>query len=442
MTAEIDRLIEAIPIAADIIEAGRLPTIEQVGLGFRAQFEDLGIELRIERIRESRGDTTCELTVTRYGSHLLRQRFNLVSGPARTSAARDLDRLPRPKDVERVDWREVLEMSCLAILDRHRSGEPFNLVGHRAVTERASRRLIPPWLPLGRATLIYAPWGAGKSTLGAAIVVTLQRLEEIIPGWPPPAEPVRCLILDWESTAEEWNDRLALIAAGAGTGWPVEDAVMHRACRSPLDEQVEKVAEAIARNGIGFVLIDSAEKAIGASSGTESYGDRAGRLFEAIDRLGVTTVVLDHVAGEDMKRDTGRPIRKAIGSTMKGAWARAVYELKREREPDEIAQRVELVLHSAKVNDGPPLPPFEFAIVYDDAGIRFERSHVTAPDLAMGLSKPERMTRVLAHGAKSTHAIATELEITEAHVRSILSKDSGRRFVTLPDGSIGVVMPR
>jgi hypothetical protein len=40
--------------------------------------------------------------------------------------------------------------------------------------------------------------------------------------------------------------------------------------------------------------------------------------------LGTTALILDHVSGEDMKRADGRPLRKAIGSTMKGAWARAV----------------------------------------------------------------------------------------------------------------------
>jgi hypothetical protein len=434
--------VERLPVAPDILEASRLPHVERVGMGYVATFERLGVELRFDRLRESRGDTSCELTVIRYGSHLLRQRFNLASGPTRAGTARDLDQRPRAQDTERIDWREVLEMACLAVLDLHRGGEPFDLVGHRPISDRSTRRLIAPWLPIGRPSLVYAPWGAGKSTLGAAIVATLELGVEIIPGWPPPVERVKCLILDWESDPEEWNDRLALIAAGVGARWPIEDAAMHRACRAPLDEQVEKVAEVIARNGIGFVLIDSAEKAIGASGNAESYGDRAGRLYEAIDRLGITSLILDHVAGEDMKRTDGRVIRKAIGSTMKGAWARAVYELKREREPDTVEQRVELVLHTAKVNDGPPLRPFEFAIVYDDDAIRFERANVTAPELTEALSKPERMRRLLAGGSRTTKAIADELEVSELRVRSILSKDAGRRFVRLPDNSIGLVMPR
>jgi hypothetical protein len=330
-------------------------------------------------------------------------------------------------------------MSCLAILNLHRAGEPFNLVGHRPISDRSTRRLIDPWLPLGKPASIHSPWGAGKSTVGAAVVTTLELGVEVIPGWPPPSEPVKCLILDWESDVDEWNDRLALIAAGVGATWPALSA-MHRRCRHPLDEQVEKVAEAIARNQIGFLLIDSAEKAIGASSGVESYGDRAGRLFEAIDQLGVTTLILDHVAGEDMKRTDGRVIRKAIGSTMKGAWARAVYELKREREPDALESRVEPVLHTAKVNDGPPLRPFEFAIVYDDDAIRFERAHVTAPELTEALSKTERMARVLVGGALPTKQLAEELEVSEGWVRAVLSKDRHGRFLRLPDGSIGLGM--
>lgn len=436
---ELDRA--GIPIAPDIVEGWRLPRVERVGLGYVASFERLGVELRFDRLRESRGDTSCELTVTRYGSHLLRQRFNLVSGPTRASTAKDLDGRPRPKDWTRVDWREVLEMSSLAVLDLHRAGEPFHRVGHEPLVDRSARRLIDPWLPLGKPTLIYAPAGAGKSTLGAALIVTLGLGIEVVPGCPPPTEPVRCLILDWESDRIEWNDRLAHIAAGVGATWTADQAALYRACRAPLDEQVEQVAEVIARNRIGFVLVDSAEKAIGASSGAESYGDRAGRLYEAVDRLGVTSVILDHVSGEDMKRTDGRVIRKAIGSTMKGAWARAVYELKREREPDTVEKRVELVLHTAKINDAAPQRPFEFAIVYDDDAIRFERANVTAPDLTEGLARPERMRRQLADGSLSTKTLAERMEISEGQVRSILSKDRGRRFKRMPGGLIVLLRP-
>ncbi len=440
---ELEELLdrEGIPIARDIVEGWRRPRVERIGLAYVASVERLGVELRFDRLRESRGETSCELTVTRYGQHLLRQRFNLVSGPTRGSSAKDLDGRPRPKDWTRVDWREVLEMSCLAVLDLYRAGDPFNRVGHEPPSDRSARRLIDPWLPFGKTTLIFAPWGAGKSTLGAALVVTLELGTEVLPGWPPPSEPVRCLILDWESDAAEWNDRLAGIAAGVGATWTADRAALHRACRVPLDEQVEQVAEAIARHGIGFVLIDSAEKAIGASSAAESYGDRAGRLYEAIAQLPVTTVILDHVAGEDMKRTDGRVIRKAIGSTMKGAWARAVYELKREREPDTVEKRVELVLHTAKVNDAAPQRPFEFAIVYDDDAIRFERARVTAPDLTEGLGKPERMRRLLADGSLTTKALAEGMKISEGQVRSILSKDSGRRFLRQPDGLIVLLRP-
>ena len=439
--ADIERELAEIPVAPDVAARWGRPQVQRVGLGYLARYEQLGVEAHLDRLRESRGELSAELTITRYGTHLLRQRFNLSSGPARVSAARYLDSVPRPKDWTRVDWREVLEMACLEVLDQHRAGEPFNLVGHRPIADRATRRLIDPYLPIGRPSSIFAPWGAGKSTVGAAVVVTLELAVQVIPGWPAPAERVRCLILDWESDPDEWNDRLARIAAGVGAEFLIERVPLHRQCRAPLDEQVEKVAEVIARNQIGFVLIDSAEKAIGASAGAESYGDRAGRLFAAIDQLGVTSLILDHVSGDDMKRADGRPIRKAIGSTMKGAWARAVYELKREREPDTLEQRVELVLHTAKVNDGPPLRPFEFAIVYDDDAIRFERARVTAPELALGLSKPERMARILARGAMAEKAIAEELDTSASHVRSILAKHP-ERFVRLPDASIGLAMPR
>lgn len=373
------------------------------------------------------------MTVIRHGSHLLRQRFNLSSGTTRSATAKLLKEASR---ADAIDWRECLEMTCLAVLDLHRQGEPFDIVGHRPLTTTVERRLIDPYIPLNRASLFWAPGGAGKSTLARAIVVSVELFAEVIPGWHPRSE-TRCLVLDWEGDAAEWNDGLSRIAAGIGAEMR---SVMYRRCRHPLDEQVEKLAEVIDRNNIGLLVVDSAEKAVGAGGGGETYEGRAQRLYDALDRLAVTAIVIDHVAGDDVRNGDSRVIRKAIGSTMKVNWARAAYDLKREVSP--LPGRVELVMHSAKINDGPRLPPYEFAIVYDgDNGpIRFERSATEAPELLRSLSQPEQMARALAAGAKSTRDVAAALDVPESSVRTILTRDRGRRFVRLPDNSIGLVM--
>lgn len=428
--------IERIPVAPDIVEAGRRPDVERVGMGYVATFERIGVELRFDRLRDSRGDLGAELTVLRYGSHLFRARVNLLSGTARASTARYLDALPRPKDAERVDWREVLEMAFLAVLDVERQGEPFDIVGHRPTGRTEDRRLLGRHIPKAKPTTIYAPGNTGKSTLARAAIVSWELGVEILPGLAS-AEETRCLILDWDTDQEEWNDGLARIAAGVGR---TMRPVLYRRCRRPLDEQVDKLAQVIAREGIGVVVIDHAEAA-SASRGTgESYEQRADRLFTAIGELGpVTTILLDHVTGDEVRNGAERIARKGIGSVMKVNKSRAAYYL--AREPSPLPGRAELVLHNTKLNDGAPLPPYSFAVLYDgeDGPIRFERTDLDSPELLRALSQPEQMRRHLRDGAKATRVLAELMDVPESTIRTILARDKDRRFTRLPDGSIGLV---
>jgi hypothetical protein len=428
--------IAEIPVAPDIIEAGRLPHVDRVGLGYLASYQRLGLDLRFDRLRESRGDLSAELTVLRFGSHQFRARVNLLSGTARSSTARYLDALPRPKDVERIDHREALEMAFLAILDRERQGEPFDIVGHRPTGRTADRRVLGRHIVQDRPQSIVAPGNTGKSTIARGMVASLELGVEVLPGMPP-REQMRCLVLDWDTDDQEWNDGLARIAAGVGRELR---PVLYRRCRRPLDEQVEKLSEVIAREGVGFVVIDHVEAASASRTTGESYEQRSDRLFAAVGELGpVTTLLLDHTSSDDVRNGSERIARKAIGSVMKLNKSRAAYVL--AREPSPLPGRAEMVLHNIKLNDGPPLPPYSFAVLYDgdDGPIRFERTDLDSPELLRALSQPEQMRRHLRDGALGSQELAELLDVPPSTVRTILARDKGRRFVRLPDGRIGLV---
>jgi hypothetical protein len=424
------------PVAPDVVEAGRLPHVERVGLGYVATYQRLGLDVRFDRLRESRGDPSAELTVLRYGSHQFRARVNLLSGTARSSTARYLDALPRPKDVERVDHREALEMAFLAVLDRERQGEPFDIVGHRPIGRTEDRRLLGRHIVEKRPQSIVAPGNTGKTTAARAMVASLELNAEILPGMPP-REQTRCLVLDWDTDADDWNDGLARIAAGVGQEMR---PVLYRRCRRPLDEQIEKLSEVIAREDVGFVVIDHVEAASASRTTGESYEQRTDRLFAAIGELGpVTTLLLDHVTGDDVRNGSERIARKAIGSVMKLNKSRAAYYL--AREPSPLPGRAEMVLHNIKLNDAAPLPPYSFAVLYDgdDGPIRFETTDLESPELLRALSQPEQMRRHLRDGAVGTQELAELLDAPQSTVRTILARDKGRHFLRLPDGRIGLV---
>lgn len=405
--------------------------VHPLGLGFEATATE-GVMLSIARLRDSRGDLTGELDITRWGNHLYRSRFNLSSGQARISTARLLSGHPAGKDI---DWRELLEQVCLGALTLAREGDPLATVGTDPQPTELPR-VVDPYLPLG-PTLLWGPQGSGKSTLAVAVVITLETFAEVLPDWVPRDER-RCLVLDWESSPAEWNDRLQRVARGAGVEPP---EVAYRRCRTPLADMVEELSADIARREIGFLVIDSFEKAAGARSEGSTYEEKAERVFLALDRLARPSLLLDHVGGDDLRQGLSRVVPKSIGSTLKGAWARATYDLK--RDPDRsTTERVELLLHNVKINDGRPLLPYEFSIVYDGerGPIHFERSRLTSPELLKSLPQAEQMYRLLLGGSKSTKALAEEMETTEKQIRVVLSRDHGRRFMRLPDQTIGLTM--
>lgn len=411
------------------------------GLGYRAGAAE-GVGMTVTRLRDVRGELTGELTVRRFGMHLLQQRFNLSSGQARLSTARTLAQHPfggEGRSRGPVDWREVLEQLSLRILDLERAGEEFTRVG-QAPPSSAPPRVIDPYLPDG-PTLVWAPQGVGKSTLAAAIVVSLETFTEVIPGWSPTSE-MRCLVLDWEASPVEWNDRIGRIAAGLDIEAP---SVLYRRPRRPLADQVEAIAAECDREGVGFIVIDSVEKASGATSQGEGYDAKAERLFMALDRIGRPSLLVDHVTGEELRHGSGRVHPKSIGSVLKGAWARATYDLK--RDPDASTDTtVQMLLTNVKTNAARREPPFEFAIEYagdEHTGpIRFLRSRLESPELLQALPMADQLFRLLIRsGAMPTKAIAEALGTTPATIRALLQRDGHRerpRFVRLPDNEIAV----
>jgi hypothetical protein len=406
--------------------------IERVGLGYRASFA-AGVELKVDRLRESHGELSGELLVRWQSAggpnddgHISRARLNLVSIPARNSAAGFLEKRTRGAEIP---WGEVLERFSVGVLDMHRAGDSFELVGQR-LPEPEPGRILHPILPADAATLLYAKAGTGKSTLAAAIAVAIQTGREVVPGWRPLSAPV--LVLDWEASAKEWNHRVAAIAAGIDITSP---AIHYRRMDGALADRVEELAAFITERSVGLLIVDSVGMAIGTSRDGADANDSALRLFAALRAIGTTSLLVDHIAGAEL--DKSGAVSKAYGSVYKMNLARAAYELCRETDPSQ--GRAELVLRQAKVNDQGRLAPIGLVMVYESGPrIRFEQGQVEAPELVRTLTVADQMVRLLRSGAQPVAAIAGELGKTDGYVRSVLHKDFGKRFRRLEDGRIGL----
>jgi hypothetical protein len=404
--------------------------LERVGLGWIARFPLAGAQLRVDRIKESRGELHGELTVsTLQGQrdaapgHVFRGRQNLSSLTSRTTLAKFLKgRLDGP------DWQGLVEEFCVAVMEAERGAEPFTKVGNQP-RRPIALKLLDPIIFAGVPTILFGPGGTGKSTLAAAIAASVHTGYPVIPDWKPMATPV--LVLDWESSDEDWNDLVMGVAAGAGFEPP---DIHYRRCYAPLADQVEEIARYITEHHVGLLVVDS----VGIASGTRPEGvdanESAIRLFAALRHFRVTSLLIDHVTGADLQAE--RPIAKPYGSIYKVNLARSVFELTSQKEATE--ERTELLLTHTKTNQGSRLHPIGLVIEHSGEQIRVYQRPVEDPDLVARLPLADRIFRLLLRGSMPAPQIATELGVKLPTVRQTLNRAQGRRFMKFQDGRWGV----
>ena len=385
--------------------------VERDGLGYAADIPEEGIRLHIDRLTESRGELTGELTVQRApDGHLMRARFNLVSQRVRSDTAKFL-----ATRSSGVDWTSLLETFSLRVLDLERRGEPATLIGNRP-PRGAPDWLLRPLLLRGVATLIYGEGGTGKSTFTAALAVSVATGVPLLEGWEV-TSPCPVLVLDWEADGDDWNDIVAAICAGMNVPQP---AIYHLPCGQSLPAQLHRIAREVGDKGAGLVIVDSVGLATpSAREGTDA-NESALRLFSALRVLGVTSLLIDHVAKSAVGNEGSA--MGPYGSIYKTNSARAVYELRAAPEPDPDGSRHLALIHR-KGNRTAKQPTQGIKVTRDDQHIYLEAEPVDgSPRLASTLSLAERIRRTLLEERRPMTAkeLATYLEAGAAVINTTL----------------------
>lgn len=356
---------------------------EKVGLGYRMDVVEEGIAIAIDRLNESRGEMSGELTVQRAPEgHIMRSRLNLTSSASRKQAAMFCkERAPG------VDWVGIFERFAISVLDQERDGEPAQLIGHLPLRP-AVDWLLEPLLIRGTATMLYGEGGIGKSTMTAAIALSVACGRGILEGWSvKSATPV--IVIDWESDSADWNDLFQLLRAGMGYEPP---PVHYMAGKGALPGMIHRVARQIDETGAGLIIVDSVGLATpSAREGTDA-NESALRLFSALRSLGVTSLLIDHVSKSQVANNSAA--MGPYGSVYKTNSARSVYELRAAAE-DEDGSRV-VVMHHRKANRTRRQDPVAIRITRDDAHIHLERTEMPATEPAIGRETEKGSDRVLA----------------------------------------------
>jgi hypothetical protein len=382
---------------------------------------ELATEIAVDHLVRSRGELHGELRVqcgmdgirARDGN-VHQARFNLTSTTARASVSKHLTARAA---VDLIDWLDLLEGFCRQVLNAEREGDPIEEVGGDPMPLGVSTR-IDPIMPLGDVTTLYGDGSTGKSTLAAAIAVSVQTGVSVIPGWTPRKAPV--LYLDWEAGRSSINRRVAGVAMGANIPGPV--TISYRNCkrRGALPGFAEDLAREVDERRFGLVIVDSVGMASGVGEGGDA-NETAIRLFGAFGALGTTVLAIDHVNKTDATR-TDRTTR-AYGSVYKGLLARATYEIRRGKAADG---RWLIAIRNTKFNDGDELGDQALKVHHEPNGaIWYERLEQLPAEMKIG--EPtiwELAAEVLEAGDYGEAEIAAAIEKPVPTVRSTLYRMS------------------
>lgn len=381
--------------------------LERIGMGWLGKFPG-GVFIKVTRLREGSAGFVGEIEVTKKeagGSRVLEWgQFNLLAAATRVQLAK------RIAEQSAGPWVAQLHEFCYEVVKAERTGPGIESTD-KTVRGRTLRYLLKPFMPRGMATLVYGEGGTGKSTLAAAVAVSMQSGHSVFPDWTV-EESCPVLILDWEASKEVWEDRLNAVAEGAGL--PAE-SVRYRACRRRLVDDAEAIAEAMSDlPGIGLVIVDSVNMAFGFSGEHQDPAEAASRAFNVIRQVSGTDIawlLIDHVSGETMhNRSNGHTPLKAYGSVAKQWLARQQFYLAGEREATQTRQ--ELVLKHTKANYSWTMKPMPMVIHREDGTIRFEFSEaIEDSELSQQLTLPQRITAVLRAGPTTVPALRQALSM-------------------------------
>lgn len=377
------------------------------------------LKVVLSRFHDRSDKTEAELTVTalqEQRTHLITSaKINLQSLTTRKRLAQDLnERFPAP-------WTSMIEQVCVLGVRSHREGEPFTLL------QPAESAVVPfvvnPLVYREHQTLLYAPGGSCKSYL--ALFLALLACHGAA-GAGVSAISMRALYLDYELNQQTVGGRLTAFHRGH----PELSSFVpfYRRCEVPLYQEAEIIAEYVATNDIGLVIVDSVALACG---GDLTNPDSAIKLQRAIRTIGCASLVLAHVAKNNQEGQD----KTAYGTVFFRELARNVWEAQRSdsKNPARVA------LHQRKNNFGPLHDPIGFELTFSEQAIQITSCDpLTDPALEERLPLKARIRNLLEDGRpREAEAIAEDLDVPLAQIKPVLSRGV-KAFTWMMLGSQGM----
>lgn len=358
-------------------------------------------------------------------------RFNMLSSSGKRELRQELGAHFKQDldDVAKdVDWLEVL-VKAIPRAERLYMGQS-RAVDHAHMGEPEPERfLIQDLFPLSLPSVLYAPGSTGKSMiasyLGTCVAYGIPWLDREV-------QQGAVIYLDYESNEDDWNSRVSRILEGLDILEEPGRMLYWSPQGVPLPDLVDPLRADIARYGVELVIIDSA---LLACRGKAEDSDVAGDYFNAISRLGVTSITLAHVTGQ-MLQVKGIPDRP-FGSVFWRELPRRNIFLKGSEYKQADSTTYTYAMHETKSN-AKSKRPFSVSIRYEDPDgpIRMAADIIEDdPELMEGLSVPEQIEYVLKlHKSATIAALAEETGIKRDTLAATLRRLNGKRFIRVTEG--------
>jgi hypothetical protein len=286
---------------------------------------------------------------------------------------------PETRDMGQYVWKDLVHSFFGAVVNRQREGEAFTKIGRLDGTDSVPD-IIEDVVGAGDPTILCGQGSATKGVLATGMCVHLSLGKNFAGLATAQAVP---MYLDWEDSATRLNQRVQLISRGLGLKDKREyPEIMYRRCSKPLVQLVNQVCRERDKAKADFLVIDSLDPASGYEG---AWNERAGRLFDALRVIDMTTLIIAHtnkasIFGKgDAKQDVS-----VYGSIMSTNRARSVWRVVKEQEPE--ASTALVTLHHDKVNGGKIKKPIQLDISWRFPGeIRIDRHWPVGALKQMGL---------------------------------------------------------
>lgn len=396
------------------------PSFKETVGGYLIEWPDTKIEARASRIHVHQdGHVTGMLSITSHnGTGSLRllpnTQFNFSSEITRSKQAKQLSE--KFSDLN-CSWIEMFDYLGESIQSASLSGNPAIEVQADEDAE-APTLLIEPLVYEGHQNIIYGEKGVNKTTLAYSlgIFLTIPEVHNSLNLKINSIEPVRSLVLDWETDEKTFRWYLGRLVKGLQCG-PVP--LFYRQCRLPLFQDIESISDEISRTGAKIIIIDS----LGAAAGGDLKDSQTALDFlAAIRKLpGITSIVIGQTAkNQDNKKSL-------FGSTYFTYYARNVFELCKgdDGEPGVL----HLGLFHRECNFNIKSKPIGVKVSYlPNGGISVEREVISMDEFSEKVSVALQIEHLISREKLTRKEIIDRLHSSEGATDMALKrlKDSGK----------------